>query len=182
MKRPPFFTNGIYARYKALLSLIVSVSNPGLLLGWRITISCVPLGSLAIRFGSSRSWPRGQHFHQRDQPGLHSQLALERGAGQLRFQRPRAIHHAVDAAYVQRPRRTWQVRRTTRERDQVGISGKSPARQRAEPQIEPCQALGQRVFFPLSSDLRHICLTAEQRAERLLHVLVQRIETAVRVG
>jgi hypothetical protein len=29
----------MYARYKALLSLIVSVSKPGLLLGWRMTIA-----------------------------------------------------------------------------------------------------------------------------------------------
>ena len=59
MNRPPFFTNGMYARYKALLSLIVSVSNPGLLLGWRITIRCVPSGSLAIQF---------EDFRKRDQP------------------------------------------------------------------------------------------------------------------
>ena len=39
-----------------------------------------------------------------DQPGLHGQFALERGAGELRLQRPGAIHHAVNAAYVQRAR------------------------------------------------------------------------------
>src|SRR6185295_972494 len=118
MNRPPFFTNGMYARYKALLSLIVSVSKPGLLLGWRMTIRYS--GSLAIQF---------EDVHQRDQPGLDCQLALERGAGQLGFQGARAIHHAVNAAYVQRPGRTWQVRRAPRERDQVGSSGKSCARQ-----------------------------------------------------
>src|SRR4030095_17099924 len=102
MNRPPFFTNGMYARYKALLSLIVSVSKPGLLLGWRMTIRCVPSGSLLCGLGS-------KYVQQRDQPRFDGQLALERGSGQLRFQGPGAIHHAVDAAYVQRPGRTWQV-------------------------------------------------------------------------
>ena len=73
------------------------------------------------------------------------------------------------------------MRRPTGERDQVGSSRKCSARQRAEPQVEPGQPVDQSIFFPLGGDLRHIGLARQQRAERLLHVLVQRIETPVGV-
>jgi hypothetical protein len=39
MNNPPFFTKGMYARYKALLSLMVRVNSPGLLLGLRNYVS-----------------------------------------------------------------------------------------------------------------------------------------------
>ena len=73
------------------------------------------------------------------------------------------------------------MRRATGERDQVGISRKCCARQRAEPQSSQVSRSIRAVLFPLGGDLRHIGLAGQQRAERLLHVLVQRIETPIRV-
>jgi hypothetical protein len=49
-------------------------------------------GASPFRYYSSGSLPiRLKDFQQRDQPRLDCQLALKRGAGQLRFQRPSAI-------------------------------------------------------------------------------------------
>ena len=68
MNRPPFFTKGMYARYSALLSLIVSVSKPGLLLGLRNS------------YRSKKPLVR-QRGVAAEQQGLERQLLIHAGRG-----------------------------------------------------------------------------------------------------
>src|SRR5580693_5027845 len=86
MNRPPLATNGIYARYRALLSLIVSVSRPGLLIpdlefvSFAIVLETVPSAKIAdsklSRSGTSRC------ARKLPQQLLQCQRAIDRGQSQ----------------------------------------------------------------------------------------------------
>src|SRR5690606_4055674 len=49
-------------------------------------------------------------LQQGDQPGFEGQLALQRRASELCLEGPKPVDHPVEAAYVQRARKAWQVR------------------------------------------------------------------------
>src|SRR5688572_17556360 len=102
MNSPPFFTNGMYARYSALLSLMVSVSRPGLLIG------CLTIGFIQPVSNRSSAGSGSKGGLRLEQPFLRRQLHVQR-RGLLEFQDSHPVEQAVKQSYLGSSGGRWQA-------------------------------------------------------------------------
>src|SRR6185312_2061674 len=100
MNSPPLRTKGMSARYKALLSLIVKVSSPGLFPpGFMSFVSCCEPSA-----SDSGGPPRGQPAQQ----ALQRQPPVERRV-QRGLELPHPVQHLEELPYIQICPARWQV-------------------------------------------------------------------------
>ena len=175
MNRPPFFTNGMYARYKRALVLDRERQQTGLAAGLAHdhSLLTVRLSASRVRI-RRRPAARSARTRRPARAGARcGPVALSGPARDPPCCRRRLCSTAADGLgkCADRPGNV------TRSAFPASAARASELSHRSSQVSRSIRA----VFFPLGGDLRHIRLAGEQRAERLLHVLVQRIEAAVRV-